>query len=327
TGGLFREHVLPGTVEISSVSSGYCMRASTDLPLVVGGRYRLRRIDQPADRGREMPLEFVLCLPLELERQAKKSLGESLTNLAREVSQARVHAVALRLLGWVSVPTRVTSKAILEAAATLKSPHGADDMSKVIEIEGPALTRYLIVPELLSKIRAGIGRTVKQGAGETAVKIAAHLDLAADLVEAVVGGMEDAGEVAREEGVVLPAGSKAGLSPMEHGIVDQLNRDAEEGNLGRGGKGADREILKKLVRLRVLVELGDRYCSMESYSAFARSLLNGKKPGGIVTIAEAKESLGLPREQTIQFLESLNDRGVLRRDGDVHRVVRGLEVR
>jgi hypothetical protein len=274
-----------------------------------------------------MPYEFVLCVPLELERQAKKSLGESLGDLVREVSQARMHAVALRLLGWVSVPTRVTSKAILEAADALKLEHAAYDSRGVVEMTGPALTRFLIVPELLAKIRTGIGRTVKQGAGETGAQIAAKLDLSADLVEAVIGGMEAEGEVAREEGIVLPAGSKAGLSPMEHGIVDQLNRDAAEGNLGRGGKAADREILRKLVRLRVLVELGDRYCTVESYTAFTRNLLNGKNPGGIVTIAEAKAALGLPREQTIQFLESLNDRGVLRRDGDIHRVVRGLGVR
>jgi DNA-binding IclR family transcriptional regulator len=54
-------------------------------------------------------------------------------------------------------------------------------------------------------------------------------------------------------------------------------------------------------------------------------LLQGKSPGSVVALAEARELLGLSREQTVQFLESLDERGILRRDGHVHRMIKRLE--
>lgn len=320
-GGLYREHSLPETLDVSEVPGGYRISSRFELPLVVGGRYRLTPAGE-TEKGK-MPFELLLCVPQEVDRQAKRALGPMLSEAARDVSTLRIYALLFGLLGWVEFPARLDSARLTQALASVSHPRFGREF---VELTAEPERRFLIAPDLLGEITNQVQREVRHGKAETAERLASAVGYPSGLIEAVTGQLEKEGELAREEGTFIAIGKEAGLSPMERGLVEQLAREATSGSLGRAGKGADRATMRRLVRLHVVVELGDRYVPTESYSRLAGRLLQDKKPGGAISVSEAKSALGLPREQTVRFLESLDDRGVLRRDGDIHRIVKGLEV-
>ncbi len=320
-GGLFREHSLPGTLDVTEVAGGYRISSQFDLPLVVGGRYRLTPEEESGKRT--MPLELLLCIPQEVDRQTKRLLRQVLSEAAQEISTIRIYALLFGLFGWIELPERLDSGRLADHLGSVSHLRFGREL---IELSAEPRRRFLVAPELLEGIVSQVHREVRHGRAETVDTLASVIGHPPGLVEAITRRLEEEGELAREDGRYVAVGKEAGLSPMERGLVEQLAREAAGGNLGRGGKGADRATMRRLVRLQVVVELGDRYLPMESYSMLAGRLLHDKKPGGAISVSEARSALGLPREQTIRFLESLDDRGVLRRDGDVHRVVKGLEV-
>ena len=318
-GGLFREHVLPGPVEVTVVPGGYRISSRFELPLVVGGRYRLT----PAEEGSKgkMPFELLMCIPQELDRQTKRMLSPMLSEAASEVTTLRIYALLFGLVGWVELPDRLDPERFSQALATISRARFGGEFR---ELAAEPARRFLIAPELLSEITSQIHREVRHERAGSAEGLASTIGYPVGLIEAITNRLEEEGELAREEGSFVAIGKEAGLSPMERGLVEQLAREAVSGTLPRAGKGADRATMRKLVRLHIVVELGDRYLPAESYSSLAERLLQNRKPGGAISVSEAKAALGLPREQTISFLESLDDRGVLRRDGDIHRIVKGL---
>lgn len=84
--------------------------------------------------------------------------------------------------------------------------------------------------------------------------------------------------------------------------------------------GAKKE-LGNLARTGKVVALeGDIYYSSENFQALANQILAGLKPGAVFSIPEAKEKTGLSRRYMIPLLVKMEEKGMVKRDGD-NRVV------
>lgn len=322
-GGLFREHLPHGTVRVTRAASGYRLSASSELPLVGGGRYRLK----PAGEASAAGAEVLLCLPGEVERRERSHLGAVLAILAARLSggglpHAEIEAGILQLTGWVLVSGEAEIKPLLDAAASLFPWPSGLRTGETADLIGPAGTRLLVGGGLYVELSAAVERAIGRSPGSGSVAIADALSYPHEVVQGVAEGLLRAGRVVRTAGLYRRAGAGAGLSPIEKGTLESLRRQAGEG-LVRAGMGLDREILDDLVRRRVVVRLGDRYCPMDTYDLLVKRLLAGRRPGEAIAVSEAKGILGLAREQTVQFLESLDQEGLLRRESAIHRVVRG----
>lgn len=322
-GGLFREHVLPGTVRLTPVTSGYRLSASTELPLVAGGRYRLTPAGEEARAG----AGALLCVPGEIDKRERSHLGTALATLSRNLSggglpHAQIEATILRLVGWVLAASEAAVGPLLAAASTSFSWPDSFIAEETADLPGPAGTRLLVCGRLFGELATAVEKAIGRSPGSDATSIASGLSFPRDVVEAVAEELQRRGQVVRTAGVYRRAGQGAGLSPIEKGALEALRRHAGEGFV-RAGMGLDREILEDLVRRRVVVRLGDRYCAADTYDALVKRLLAGRNPGEAIAVSEAKRVLGLSREHAVRFLESLDERGLLRRERAVHRVVRG----
>ena len=78
-----------------------------------------------------------------------------------------------------------------------------------------------------------------------------------------------------------------------------------------------RSELRNLARMEKVVALeGEIYFSRESFDALARVILEGLDAGTSFSIPEAKEKTGLTRRYMIPFLNKMEEKGLVRRDGD-----------
>lgn len=354
-GGLYRGHVLPGSVRVTAAGRGFRIASSTDLPLVVGGRYRLQPLQDPSAHRGSGPTkegaalrhggehrvivrgagsarwgELIVCVPLEVDKRERSVLGEALEKLGKLAAggglpRHRAEAVVLRLAGWVIVGGPKAAAQTREAVGSILEGPTAPERERFEELAGPAGTRLLLSAKLLTELEEQVEKAVVQVAGATLGRIAARIGRRVELVEAVIGHLEEGGRLVRERGVYLTAGAGVGLSPIEKRVVDSIGRLDPSGGLPRTEARDEQEILERLLRRRVVVRVGGRYLTTEGYRSFVRRLLEGRNPGEAIDLREARARLGFSREQTVQFLESLGRQGVLRREGDLHRVVRGLE--
>lgn len=120
-------------------------------------------------------------------------------------------------------------------------------------------------------------------------------------------------EQLKNETPVSPLGRRL-LAMLEEQCVKGLQlKDIRE-------PGAKKE-LGNLARTGKVVALeGDIYYSSENFQALAKQILAGLKPGAIFSIPEAKEKTGLSRRYMIPLLVKMEEKGMVKRDGD-NRVV------
>lgn len=347
-GGAYREHALPGTLTVTPVSPGYRITASADLPMIPGASYRLLPVEagaaaarSPAASGspqpgqgtaeaakeggskRKLPHELLLCIPVEPGRKRREAVGSALSQLRGTVSARRIAAANLGLLGWTLLPERIGLPSVEEELRRLDSPIGEREGDEVLELKGSSGPRVALFASFLEKVAAEIERTLRKAGGEKIDAVSRRTDHPIELVRAVSEELERTEHVVREAGVLIPAGPRAGLSPIEKGVLESLRSGFETKGLVRAGKGIERRVLDKLVEIRLAVRIGDRYCAMDVFETLIGRLLRGRNPGEAIELAQAREILGLPREHTVQLLELLDREGLLRREQHVHRVVRG----
>jgi len=323
-GGLFREHLLPGTVSVAAAGSGYRITASADLPLVPGGRYRLTPVEEAEQSQRALPYELVMCIPWELPQTVRRTIGPLLEQIAQEVSLRRISAANLVLLGWTALPSGASSSQVFESAASFNIPDLRVEVEESLELQGDVGTRFLVTRVFFVGASRKMEKVIRQSSGAKVDGIAAGVGLPVELVHALAREIEKAGRLVRAAGVLAPAGERAGLSPIEKGLLESLRERFETSGFVRAGKGADQDILQRLVSLKLAVRIGDRYCASDTFERLVARLLEGRNPGEAIALSEAKRILELPREQLVQFVETLDREGVLRREGPLHRVVKGL---
>ncbi|ORC37004.1 selenocysteine-specific translation elongation factor [Marispirochaeta aestuarii] len=109
-----------------------------------------------------------------------------------------------------------------------------------------------------------------------------------------------------------------GLSPLAKKIMNMLEKQKNAGlQLKEIPDPGARSELRNLARMEKVVALeGDIYFSRESFDALARVILEGLDAGTSFSIPEAKEKTGLTRRYMIPFLNKMEEKGLVRRDGD-----------
>ncbi|WP_319416300.1 selenocysteine-specific translation elongation factor [Marispirochaeta aestuarii] len=109
-----------------------------------------------------------------------------------------------------------------------------------------------------------------------------------------------------------------GLSPLAKKIMNMLKKQKNAGlQLKEIPDPGARSELRNLARMEKVVALeGDIYFSRESFDALARVILEGLDAGTSFSIPEAKEKTGLTRRYMIPFLNKMEEKGLVRRDGD-----------
>ena len=354
-GGLYREHSLPGTVSVSAVASGFHMTSSADLPLVPGASYRLFPVEEQtaahperraagagprppsvpevpaaATKGKkQLPYELLLCVPVEVGKTERKLLGPLLEQVGRTVSARRIAAVNVALLGWAFVSERVNAATVAEELGQLEPAQslGAGANGGLLELKADGGAALVLTGACRSRLTKEIERALRRSGGEKTDAVARETGLPLELVRSVLAELERTEQVVRDSGVLIPSGPRAGLSPIEKGVLQSLRTGFESQGFVRAGKGIERRVLERLVEIRVAVRIGDRYCAMDTFEALVDRLLRGRNPGEAIELAGAREILGLPREQTVQFLELLDAKGLLRREEHLHRIVKGLRPR
>ena len=109
-----------------------------------------------------------------------------------------------------------------------------------------------------------------------------------------------------------------GLSPLAKKIMNMLEKQKNAGlQLKEIPDPGARSELRNLARMEKVVALeGDIYFSRESFDALARVILEGLDAGTSFSIPEAKEKTGLTRRYMIPILNKMEEKGLVKRDGD-----------
>jgi selenocysteine-specific elongation factor len=109
------------------------------------------------------------------------------------------------------------------------------------------------------------------------------------------------------------------LSPQAKKLLDMLHTQYTKGvqlkDITEPGAKKD---LRNLARIGKVVALeGDIYFSTDTFHALARDILEGHTTGSSFSIPEAKERTGLSRRYIIPLLNKMEEKGMVKRDGDI----------
>ncbi len=133
-------------------------------------------------------------------------------------------------------------------------------------------------------------------------------------------------QITQKDQVYLSADQLAGdygLSKLGEKIMKMLEVSRDKGlQLKEVSDAGARKELRNLVRIEKVVPLeGDIYFSRERFDELAEAILSGRKQGEEFSIPEAKERTGLSRRYMIPLLNKLEERGMVRRNGDARVVL------
>ncbi|MBN1412068.1 MAG: selenocysteine-specific translation elongation factor [Spirochaetales bacterium] len=113
-------------------------------------------------------------------------------------------------------------------------------------------------------------------------------------------------------------GDDFGLSPLGKKILKKLdaleNRGLQLKEITEPGAKTE---LRNLVRIEKAVVLeGDIFFSKDRFNALTRRILDGLSAGSVFSIPEAKEKTGLTRRYMIPLLNKMEEKGMVKREGD-----------
>lgn len=338
-GGLFHGHRLPGTVTIEPRHGGYFLRASSDLPLLPGGRYRLTQtVNAPQkesagspDSRREPALEIRVCVPGEIPTRHRDVLDGLLKRLAEGFDRGLLFHGLVRIFGWAAFPAGLVSA--LESSAVSGVPRGdgrpamkrggSGEGHRIVV--GPRGVRYWVREKTLADFEREIVRRVRGSGGINSRRLAAELDISEDLVEAVGATLVHSGSLEKRGGMLVEGGRAISLPPLERSL-EKLLRDAPaERPLLHGRTRQERVLLEKLTRLNIAVRIGEAFCHRERYDAMVQAILSDGHPGDRVTPESARRRVEVPRDCLIDLLSHMEAQGLLRRDGGVRRIAHGMK--
>ena len=116
---------------------------------------------------------------------------------------------------------------------------------------------------------------------------------------------------------------EASLSPLAKKLLDKLTESQSKGlQLKEIPEPGAKKELRNLARIEKVVALeGDIYFSTENFNALAGSVMEGLSSGSTFSIPEAKDKTGLSRKYIIPLLNKMEEKGMVKREGD-SRVVR-----
>ena len=169
---------------------------------------------------------------------------------------------------------------------------------------------------------------LETGAGLEAVRSAAADALrrsgapaAPGVVEAVLAGLDSAGEVVREKDTVRLRGHRVALDERR-GEVDRLlaaiggEHEATPPTVRElGAMGVGHEMIEAADREGVVIRLAPDLVVTPAFAARAETVALAAAEG--ITVSVFREALGTSRKYAVPLLEWLDRRGVTRREGDL----------
>jgi hypothetical protein len=128
-------------------------------------------------------------------------------------------------------------------------------------------------------------------------------------------------QVTEREQVYLTADQLGGdyeLSKLGKKIMKQLENTRDRGvQLKEITDEGARGELRNLIRIEKVVPLeGDIYFTRERFDEITDSILKGRKAGDVFSIPEAKDRTGLSRRYIIPLLNKMEEKHMVKRDGD-----------
>jgi selenocysteine-specific elongation factor len=128
-------------------------------------------------------------------------------------------------------------------------------------------------------------------------------------------------QVTEREQVYLTADQLGGdyeLSKLGKKIMKQLENTRDRGvQLKEITDEGARGELRNLIRIEKVVPLeGDIYFTRERFDEITDSILKGRQAGDVFSIPEAKDRTGLSRRYIIPLLNKMEEKHMVKRDGD-----------
>lgn len=331
-GGLFHGHRLPGTVTVEPRSSGYFLRASADLPLLPGARYRL--IQAASAPGREAaaagespavgpPIEIRLCIPGEVPSRRQGELAGFLKRLSEGFDRDLLFHTLVRIYGWAALPA--TTESARGKPAARGAQHGSAERDGHRIVVGSRGVRYWMREKRLTDFEREVERHVRGSGGTTVRRLSAELDLPEDLVDAIASALFASGTLERRGGLLVESGLAVGLPPLERSLENLLRGAPADRPLLHARTREERRLLDKLARLNIAVRIGDAFCHRERYEAMVQAILSGGHPGERVTPESARQRVDVSRASIEGLLSHMESQGLLRREGGICRIAHGTK--
>jgi selenocysteine-specific elongation factor len=183
-----------------------------------------------------------------------------------------------------------------------------------------ALRATLSAHHLAHPLERGVGLEAARSAVASALRLAGSPS-EAGAVDAVLAGLESAGEVIREGDAVRLATHRVALE--EHrGDVDRLltaiggDHEASPPTLRElAADGVEREVVEAADREGLVIRLTPDLVVTPAFAARAEAVARAASSG--LTVSAFREALGTSRKYAVPLLEWLDRRGVTRREGDL----------
>lgn len=216
----------------------------------------------------------------------------------------------LRLLinGWLRVSTAAQKRALKRFLNREEINHRIIQDVTVLEdvllAEAQRLTRMASIPGGVTRAEFLQGESVPDEVDEY-------------LIEQALTTYQ----IIRSDQVYLSSDQLGGdyeLSKLGKKIMEMLESTKDKGlQLKEITDPGARKELRNLVRIEKIVPLeGEIYFSRERFDEITERILSGRKAGDVFSISEAKERTGLSRRYMIPLLNKMEEKRMVRRDGD-----------
>lgn len=246
--------------------------------------------------------------PGKTDRHFRTQLGSVLDTYpvpAKVTSQAVLHFL---LNDWISISSDADRQAVEAFVCAEKLAARFIGNSVILEERLQSELQHLLS---LASRPGGVNRAEYMHSGI----------LPAEIKTALINEvLTSKGIVQKEQLLISPEQLKeaAPLSPLGRRLLTMLEEYREKGLQLKDIRepGAKKE-LGNLARLGKVVALeGDIYYSTDNFQALADRILAGLAPGSSFSIPEAKEKTGLSRRYMIPLLIKMEERGLVKREGD-----------
>ena len=244
----------------------------------------------------------------ETDRHFRIRLAEILKDYPAPKAISNEAVLRFMLQGWFTYTSKAVKRTIKQfaAAQSLKTR----EVQNTVVLEDFLLKEADRLNRLCSK-PGGVGKAEYLQSGDIPLEIKEYL---------IDRGLTTYRIVQKDRILISPEqlGGDYGLSPLAKKIMNMLEKQKNAGlQLKEIPEPGARSELRNLARMEKVVALeGDIYFSRESFDALARVILEGLDAGTSFSIPEAKEKTGLTRRYMIPFLNKMEEKGLVKRDGD-----------
>jgi small GTP-binding protein len=222
-------------------------------------------------------------------------------------------SIQLQLRGWVKAPPGLDS-----ATATRAGLETA--------LAQPGERPFLFTAAAWQNLTEAVISRAAQARAMLKADAEAACGLQGDCVMAIITRLLQAGWLVKNgAGWTIPD-KHITLDPLQTAVLERLRQAGSAGlEPGKSVAASDARVLKTLCSLDLAVPLESGiFFSKDSWDQTMVAILQGRQAGEHFTVPEAKERSGLSRKYILPVLNRMEDRGLVKRSGDVRIVIKAL---